>query len=213
MSVARLITSMSPSPSAPAPSSQVRPSFVGDRATFGALVGPLLPQLYRLCLTLCRDNDEADDLLQNSLVKAYTNADSYAGRGDLLGWICGIVRNEHLEIRRTLFRRWSLLDTVLDGCAAVLGSMFTGGSEEPSPEERAIVSQQCASLLECLRAIPMDYRMVVLLCDVEELGYERAAEILGVPIGTVKSRHARGRAKLRFAFLNRDSQPIAEEQV
>jgi RNA polymerase sigma-70 factor (ECF subfamily) len=184
----------------------------GDRAAFEAAVRPILPKLYRLCLTLCRDSDEADDLLQNSLVKAYMNAEAYAGRSDLLGWICGIVRNEHLESRRTASRRWSLLDAVLDGCTAVLGSIFTGGSEEPSPEEQAILSQQWGSLLECLRTLPVDYRMVVLLCDVEELGYESAAEILGVPVGTVKSRHARGRTKLRDAFLTRNKQARAEEE-
>jgi RNA polymerase sigma-70 factor (ECF subfamily) len=54
--------------------------------------------------------------------------------------------------------------------------------------------------------------MVVLLCDVEELGYESAAEILGVPVGTVKSRHARGRTKLRDAFLTRNKQARAEEE-
>lgn len=198
--------------SGPAPS-PARPSWAADRRAFESSVKPLLPQLYRLCLTLCKDTDEADDLLQNSLVKAYTNAASYQGMGDPMGWICGIVRNEYLENRRTILRRWSLLDAVLDGCTAVLGSIFTGGTEEPSPEELAISKQQWGSLLECLRALPVDYRMVVLLCDVEELGYERAAEILGVPVGTVKSRHARGRARLKEAFLERARPSIVEEEV
>lgn len=174
-----------------------------DRAGFEAAVRPLLPQLYRVCLALCRDEDEADDLLQNSLVKAYTRASSFEGRSDLFGWICGIARNEHLEARRTTKRRWSILDAVLEGCASVLGTLFTGGAAEPNPEDRAISSQQWEKLLACLRSLPVDYRMVILLCDVEELGYERAAEILEVPIGTVKSRHARGRARLKEAFLSR----------
>lgn len=188
------------------------PSPLRDRIAFEDAVKPILPQIYRVCLALCRDTDEADDLLQNSLVKAYTRADSFEGRSDLLTWICGIVRHEHLESRRTASRRWGLLDAVLDGCTAVLGTLFTGGSEEPSPEEHAIKSQQWGTLLECLRSLPMDYRMAVLLCDVEELGYERAAEILEVPVGTVKSRHARGRARLKEAFMEREKQAPVEER-
>jgi RNA polymerase sigma-70 factor, ECF subfamily len=182
-----------------------------NRSVFEAQVRPYLPQIYRVCLALCHDAVEAEDLLQNSLVKAYTGAESFQGRSDLFAWICGIVRNEHMEAVRTRLRRWSLLDTVMDGCAAVLGTLFTGGTEEPSPEERAIHSQRWETLLTCMRSLPEDYRMVVLLCDVEEFGYERVAEVLEIPIGTVKSRHARGRARLKEAFLEWESGMAAKE--
>lgn len=58
-------------------------------------------------------------------------------------------------------------------------------------------------LLGCLAELPDDFRAAVVLCDVEELGYEEAAALLGVPIGTVKSRHARGRARLREVYERR----------
>jgi len=195
----------------PAPS-EGSPMELGSRTAFERAVKPILPQIYRVCLALCRDTDEADDLLQNSLIKAYSRADSFQGRSDLLAWICAIVRNEHLEARRTFFRRWSLLEAVLDGCSAVLGTLFTGGSDEPSPEERVISRELWESLLDSLRELPEDYRMVVLLCDVEELGYERVSEILQIPIGTVKSRHARGRARLKAAFLERERPTTLEER-
>jgi RNA polymerase sigma-70 factor (ECF subfamily) len=195
----------------PASGEVERPN-LAHRAAFEASVRPFLPQIYRVCLALCRDADEADDLLQNSLVKAYTHARSFEGRSDLFGWICGIVRNEHMESVRTRLRRWSLLDTVLEGCSAALGTIFTGGSEEPSPEERAIHNQQWDTLLVCMRSLPEDHRMVLLLCDVEELSYERVAEILEIPVGTVKSRHARGRARLKEAFLDWESGMAAKEE-
>ncbi|WP_437931901.1 RNA polymerase sigma factor [Sorangium sp. So ce291] len=185
---------------------------LADRQVFEATVRPYLPQIYRVCLALCRDADEAEDLLQNSLVKAYIHAESFQGRSDPFAWICGIVRNEHLETVRTRLRRFSLLDAVLEGCASVLGTLFTGGSEEPSPEERAIYSEQWDTLLVCMRSLPEDHRMVVLLCDVEEFSYERVSEILEIPIGTVKSRHARGRARLRAAFLESERGTTAKEE-
>ncbi|XXT24638.1 sigma-70 family RNA polymerase sigma factor [Sorangium sp. So ce429] len=195
----------------PAARAADRPN-LADREVFEAAVRPYLPQIYRVCLALCRDADEAEDLLQNSLVKAYIHAESFQGRSDPFAWICGIVRNEHLETVRTRMRRFSLLDAVLEGCASVLGTLFTGGTEEPSPEERAIHSEQWDTLLVCMRSLPEDHRMVVLLCDVEEFSYERVSEILEIPIGTVKSRHARGRARLREAFLESERGTTAKEE-
>lgn len=70
-------------------------------------------------------------------------------------------------------------------------------------------------LMQCLQKLPEDFRAVVVLCDIEELGYDRAAEILGIPKGTVKSRHARGRARLREVFeattSTRNEKPVQEE--
>jgi RNA polymerase sigma-70 factor, ECF subfamily len=171
------------------------------RADFQHFVQPHLPRLYRLCLTLCRNPSEADDLLQNALVKAYLHRASYEGRGSLISWLYGIVRHEHIEIVRTQRRRKSLLDVALDRWSDVLESWFGGpGKVEASPEDAAIMQQEAQSLLACLRSVREPFRTAVFLCDVEDMGYEEAAQVMGVAIGTVKSRHARGRAMLREAF-------------
>jgi len=176
------------------------------RACFEAEVEPLLPRLHRLCLTLCRNKEEAEDLLQDALVRAYLHRESYQGRGPMFGWLCGIVRNQFVESRRAAARRRSLLDSVLEGASSVLGSLFTGGVEQPDPEAQACQSQQSALLLRCLHTLPEKYRLVILLCDVEELGHDEVADILEVPVGTVKSRHSRGRAQLGAVFQARLSQ-------
>lgn len=168
--------------------------------SFESEVAPLLPQLHRLCLTLCRDRQEAEDLLQDALVRAYLHRDAFQGRGSFFGWLCGIARNQFVENRRAIARRRSLLEAVLQGATSVLGSLFTGGVEQPSPELQACHSQQAALLLRCLHELPEKFRLVVLLCDVEDLGYEEVASILELPVGTVKSRHSRGRARLAAAF-------------
>lgn len=170
------------------------------QASFEAEVEELMPRLHRFCLALCRNREEAEDLLQDTLVRAYLHRDSYQGNGSFFGWLCGIVRNQFVEGRRSAARRRSLLDSVLEGASSVLGSLFTGGAEQPDPESQACQSEQSALLLRCLHALPEKYRLVVLLCDVEELGYEEVASILGTPVGTVKSRHSRGRAQLGTAF-------------
>jgi RNA polymerase sigma-70 factor, ECF subfamily len=183
-------------PSSPAPCST---PLGASRAQFEAAVRPVLPRLYRFCFALSGDRDRADDLFQNTLVKAYLNAASFEGRSDLVVWICGIARNEHLETSRTDARRRGIFDRFVDACASALG-LGPEAVERQSPEKSAIRSQQSDLLHACLQKLPEEFRAVVVLCDIEELGYDRAAEILGIPKGTVKSRHARGRARLREAY-------------
>lgn len=180
------------------------------RVHFEEEVAQLMPQLHRFCLTLCRERQEAEDLLQDSLVRAFLHRDSFQGRGSLLGWLCGIIRNQFVENRRAVARRRSLLETVLEGASSVLGTLFTGGSEQPDPEAQLGYSEQAALLLRCLHSLPEKFRLVVLLCDVEELGYEEVSSILGVPVGTVKSRHSRGRSQLSAAFKALQAQPPHE---
>lgn len=178
---------------------------------FHAAVAPLMPRLYRFCLALCGDRAEADDLLQEGLVRAFAHAGAFEGRGEVFAWLCGILRNQFVEARRSAARRRALLDRFLEGCADALGAVFTGGAAEPSPEERTEMSEQAARLLAALRALPEEFRMVVLLCDVEELGYEETARVLDVPLGTVKSRHARGRARLAAVFKSRARRPAPRD--
>lgn len=169
------------------------------RAEFEAAVRPVLPRLFRFCLALTGRQDQADDLFQNTLVKAYLNAASFEGRSELGVWLCGIAWHEHLEVRRTEARRRGLFEQFVDACSTALG--FGSDRVDPAtPETMLSEGQNHNQLLQCLQTLPEEFRAVVVLCDIEEVGYERAAEILGIPKGTVKSRHARGRIRLREAY-------------
>ncbi|MRG92019.1 RNA polymerase sigma factor [Polyangium spumosum] len=169
----------------------------GGRAQFEAAVRPVLPRLYRFCLALTADHDRADDLLQNTLVKAYAHAASFEGRSDLVVWISGIARHEYLETRRTEARRSGLFDRFAGGEAFMLRSR---ADERKTPEALVNQKEHASLLLACLETLPEALRDVIMLCDIEGVGYERAAAVLGIPKGTVKSRHARGRARLRLAY-------------
>jgi len=169
------------------------------RAEFEAAVRPVLPRLFRFCLALTGHQDQADDLFQNTLVKAYLNAASFEGRSELGVWLCGIAWHEHLEVRRTEARRRGLFEQFVDACSAALG-FGSDRADATTPETMLSEGQNHNILLRCLQTLPEEFRAVVVLCDIEEVGYERAAEILGIPKGTVKSRHARGRIRLREAY-------------
>lgn len=169
------------------------------RREFEAAVRPALPRVFRFCLSLTGRQDQADDLLQNTLIKAYLNAASFEGRSEIGVWLCGIAWHEHLETKRTEARRKGLFGQFVDACSAALG-FGSDRTDHATPEALLSNGQSHNNLLRCLQTLPEDFRAVVILCDIEELGYERAAEILGIPKGTVKSRHARGRIRLREAY-------------
>ncbi len=175
---------------------------VWSREDFALAVRPLFPPLLRLCRTLADDQQAAEDLLQNALVKAYQHRASYRAEAPLLGWLYGIVRNEHMDMVRHTARRRSLVRSALDRFGTLFEEWFVQGDAAiATPENSLELLRDVESALGFLRDLPEAYRTVVWLCDVEDLSYQAVSEALSLPLGTVKSRHARGHAKLR-ALLN-----------
>lgn len=171
-----------------------------QRRAFDAEIEPMLPRLHRLCLALAGDEDVAADVLQAALVKAWLRWEQHDGRGDRLHWLFGICRNEHAEMARTARRRRGLLGAVVESGRAILESLFTSGAERVSAEDHLARDADTQALLRALDALPDDQRVVVAMCDIDEMSYAEVAEILEIPIGTVKSRHARGRRRLAVAL-------------
>jgi RNA polymerase sigma-70 factor (ECF subfamily) len=175
-----------------------------SREQFTRDVAPLIPSVYRLCLALSDNTSAAEDLLQSALVRAYVHRESFRGDGALAAWLCCIVRNEHTELVRQTARRRSLLRAALER----FGELFEDWASPPEmgPELTLSIAEDSESVLAALRALPESYRSAVWMCDVEEMSYQVASEALGIPVGTVKSRHARGRAKLRASLARQRAQ-------
>lgn len=181
----------------PAPDTKRAPAAEWTREEFQEVVAPLIPRLYRLCLALSRNEALAEDLLQTSLVRAYVRRASFAGTGTFFGWLCQIARNAYSDHCRTEARRRTLFDAAKDYVEALTDSILPS---ETDPEEWICDSDSAAHLLQCLRGVPETYRVVLLLCDIEEMTHAQAAEALSLPIGTVKSRQMRGRRVLRKLY-------------
>lgn len=174
---------------------------MATREDFEAAMAPLLPRLFRFCVALTGAPDQAEDLLQSSLLKAYQRRDSFAGRGSLAAWVGGIIRHENEEIVRKTARRRSLLDRAMQEVYNLFDTI--SASPTPDPETWMSSHQQAGMLLACVHELPEPYRTIVWLCDIEELSYEEVAEMVNIPVGTVKSRHARGRQRLRRSLEHR----------
>ncbi|WP_031067757.1 RNA polymerase sigma factor SigM [Streptomyces sp. NRRL WC-3742] len=160
----------------------------GDPDAFGQLVNRHRDRLWAVALRTLGDREEAADALQDALVSAFRAASGFQGRSAVTTWLHRIVVNACLDrARRSATRRTTPLDE--DQLDTLVGT------SEPadSPVERAEVRRE---LTAALASLPAEQRAALVLVDMQGYPVAEAAELLGVPVGTVKSRCARGRARL-----------------
>jgi RNA polymerase sigma-70 factor (ECF subfamily) len=156
-----------------------------------------LDALYSVASRLTRGSSEAEDLVQDAIVKAIRARDQFEPGTNLKAWLLRILTNTFIN----RYRRGGLERSVLDGSdGSALVDGWMGASTMRSmrdPETQALRPIVEAELVAALDALPPDFRLAVLLSDVEELSYKEIAEIMGCPVGTVMSRLHRGRRLLR----------------
>lgn len=154
----------------------------GDGVAFAALVRATQADIRRACAALV-DADSADDLAQETYIRAHRALPTYAGTAPVRVWILGIARNVcHNEIRSRTRRRRLLrqLDPPV-----------------PTPSTAGAVE-----LWHCVSALPIDRREAFILTQLVGFSYEETAAICACPVGTIRSRVARARADLRDAFTD-----------
>lgn len=170
----------------------------GDRAAFGRLVMQYQRRIYATALHLLGNHADADDVTQETFVRAYRALESFDGRSELFTWLYRIAVNTALNFMRS-GRRASRLG--LHGGAEVdhLGGRPEAlGVVERDPEQRHEVSQEVARVLEAVAALSPPLRVTLILSVVEELSHREVAELLEVPEGTVGWRISEARRLLRL---------------
>ncbi|MFF7453696.1 RNA polymerase sigma factor SigM [Kitasatospora sp. NPDC008115] len=162
----------------------------GDREAFGRLVNRHRDRLWAVALRTLGDREEAADAVQDALVSAFRSAHTFQGRSAVTTWLHRIVVNACLDrARRTATRRTKPLDDDPKRLDALVGS----AEPADTPVVRAEVHRE---LTAALAELPAEQRAALVLVDMQGYPVAEAAELLGVPVGTVKSRCARGRARL-----------------
>jgi len=174
---------------APSRSAAARPAFEA-----GALSH--LNALYGTALRLTRSQADAEDLVQDTYVKAFRFADRFEPGTNLKAWLFTILHNTDRNRRRDAAREMVEADSERVESAA---DQADGGT----PEQILVRSTLDADLQEALRSLPAAFREAVWLRDVEELSYAEVAHVLDVPIGTVMSRISRGRRLLYERLTSR----------
>jgi RNA polymerase sigma-70 factor (ECF subfamily) len=163
----------------------------GADAAFERHVLPEVEVMLRVARSLTRNQADAEDLVQDSLVRAYKAIDRFDGRYPR-AWLLTIVRNTHINRNRR--RRPELLrdpDTQLERLAQ------SPTSDERDRPDRFVDAEVDAEVEAALRGLPSTFGEVIALVDVDGLSYAEAAAALGIPVGTVMSRLHRGRKKIR----------------
>jgi RNA polymerase sigma-70 factor (ECF subfamily) len=150
---------------------------------------PLLDALFNFARWLTHDPTEAEDLVQETFAKALRGFDSFTAGTDFRAWMFRILRNTFLTSRTGLQAKLTVpLEAEDEAPVAITWE---------TPESLALASASREALQAALEELPIAYREVILLCDVEEMKYKDIAEVLSIPIGTVMSRLARARKLLR----------------
>lgn len=179
----------------PAPSTQ--------HHLFEALVRRHQDRLYGFAYRLAGNRDDAEDLLQQSLIEAYAAFDRFEIGSHFDRWVFRIMHHTFLDtVRRR--PRWAMesLDAAWENADGG-GESTRRDVPDPrsGPETELMAKTLSEPLQRALDALPSDFRSVVVLADMQELSYEEVARVLGCPVGTVRSRLHRARNLLRRALL------------
>jgi len=163
------------------------------RARFEREMLPHLDALYRVALRLTGGSAaDADDLVQETMLKAYRGLDGFTPGTNAKGWLLTILRHAFINEYRRRSRRPETMD--LDTAEAIAAFPEEG---LPDPRERFFDGIVDEALLRAVDQLPEAFREAVVLSDIEGLNYQETAQVLGIPVGTVKSRLFRGRRLLK----------------
>ena len=170
----------------------------GKDAEFAAEALPWIDDVYRFAVSLTRNEADADDVVQEAFLRAYRSWHTFQPGSDARRWLFTIARNVFLRSRERERFRVEAEDGDVESLAAARHQ------EEPRRSGDDVLLSRIdlqPALREALERLDEPFRSTVILVDVEDLPYEAAAEVLGVPIGTVRSRLFRGRRLLQEMLL------------
>src|SRR5580658_6511466 len=170
-------------------------------AEFEALALPIVNSVYNLARWLARNDHDAEDLVQETYLKAFRSFASFQSGTNFRAWIFRILRNTFLN-SSPLRDRQVMVELESEEQA------FPAFATCTTPESMLIDSSGVAAIREAIQQLPAIYREVILLCDVEDASYREIAEILSIPLGTVMSRLARARRTVREALCSSATKPF-----
>jgi RNA polymerase sigma-70 factor (ECF subfamily) len=171
-------------------------------AAFEELAVPLFDSLYNFARWLVHNSSDAEDLVQETYLKALRSFASFQPGTNFRAWMFKILRNTFLSSCSTPDRRMTVaVDSEED--------FPISSSTSATPESLLIKRSGVEACREAIEQLPVIFREVILLCDVEDASYQEIAEILSIPLGTVMSRLSRARKAVRDSLSRTSAAPIS----
>lgn len=172
---------------------------------FEKVILPHESSLYAPAMALTRSASDAEDLVQETLLRAYDRFDTYRSDGSPRAWLHTIMRNLFYNAYRKKSREPRQVS---------LENVEGTGPEQSAPNasspERQVLSQmEGAAVLQAVKGLPEEYRLVVAMADLQGLAYQEIADALDIPVGTVRSRLSRGRERVRRSLAGWHPEPVA----
>ena len=181
-------------------SSQDDPALAG----FEDLAMPLFDSLYNFARWLTHNSDDAEDLIQETYLKALRGFVSFQRGTNFRAWMFQILRKTFLSSCSKLDRRMTVAMHSEEDLHALPATSST--------PESLLIERSGSDAVRCaIERLPVIFREVILLCDVEDASYREIAEILSIPMGTVMSRLARARKALRQSLLSTPGAPVSRD--
>ena len=165
----------------------------GERDAFRELIELTTPRIYRLALRMLGDPDEADDVVQETYIRAWGRLEELRDPAAVLGWLSRVARNAARDRLRWWKRRKR---ESFDEAGAPLARLVAMADSAPLADEALAAAQTGAAVARAVASLPDKHRVVLLLREADGMSYEEIAESLGVAVGTVESRLHRARAAL-----------------
>lgn len=177
----------------------VEKSMDGDLDAFEELVLLFDKKIYNYCLRMTNNRSDAEDLAQEVFLKVYKNLKNFRKDSKFSTWIYRIAYNTCVDNYRKKRLKLLPLNKIIDEEQQEIGIP----SSDPLPEEQVISNEKYSLIKECIAQLKPRYKSAIILRDIHNYSYREIAEILGIPIGTVKSDISRARALLRKALESR----------
>ena len=173
------------------------------REEFESVALPQLDALFNLALKLTRNRKDAEDLVQETYLRAFRFFDSYESGTQIKAWLFRILRNTFINRYRAAKVRpeeveFEKIEAVYE---QMVETSFLRDRQAPDPEAVIMSGVMDAEVQDAMAALPEEYRAVVVMALVEEMSYKEIAGALSIPLGTVMSRLHRGRKMLQTSLL------------
>jgi len=171
---------------------------------FQSMMDDTRRRAYTMALQLTRNPSDAEDLMQDTYVKAWRGFDSYIPGRPFLNWLLRIMQRAYLDSRRrdNPIRKAESLNSMISPSDGEVQELPIA-DESPTPDEEILHDEFRTELHASLAELPDVYRSAIMMCDLEGMSYSEIADVQGTTIGTVRSRIHRGRRLLRDIVLRK----------